>query len=284
MIIGNTFAVLQLTWGTPLYLLALYGALRFALRDPQSENGLKVRWSPLESVSVTLFMYFAGQLLGGLILYASLSVAGWHEQRITTWLSDNTVGQFLLISIIEAITIYALSRFLKRRNASLQTIGLTKKPKLSDAGRAIGGYVVYFGVYLLVIWFVKTIVPNLDLEQRQEIGFEQVARTQLPLVFMSLVVLPPITEELLMRGFLYTGLRAKLPKIVAVFITSFLFAIAHLQAGSSTPLLWVAAIDTFVLSVVLIHLKEKTGTLWAPIFLHALKNGIAFIALFVLVK
>lgn len=276
-------AALHVGWGTPLYLLALYGALRFALRDPQSEeDGQKVRWSALESVSITLFMYFFGQLVGGLLLYASLSLAGWPEQRITSWLSDNTLGQFVTIFVIEVITIFVLTRFLKRRKGSLQTIGLTKRPLLSDVGRAIGGYVVYFAVYLLVIWLVKTLVPNLDLEQKQEIGFEQVARTQLPLVFMSLVVLPPLTEELLMRGFLYTGLRAKVPKLAAVLITSFLFAIAHLQAGSSAPLLWVAAIDTFVLSVVLIQLKEKTGTLWAPIFLHALKNGIAFVALFVL--
>jgi membrane protease YdiL (CAAX protease family) len=61
-----------------------------------------------------------------------------------------------------------------------------------------------------------------------------------------------------------------------------LFAVAHLQFGSGAPLLWIAAIDTFVLSLFLIYLKDKTDSLWAPILLHMLKNFIAFMALFVL--
>jgi membrane protease YdiL (CAAX protease family) len=61
-----------------------------------------------------------------------------------------------------------------------------------------------------------------------------------------------------------------------------LFAAAHLQWGSGAPLLWVAAIDTFVLSMVLSTLREKTGSLWSAIGLHAIKNGVAFTLLFVL--
>ena len=41
-------------------------------------------------------------------------------------------------------------------------------------------------------------------------------------------------------------------------------------------------LDTFILSLVLIYLREKTGGLWASITLHAFKNGVAFVALFAL--
>ena len=34
-------------------------------------------------------------------------------------------------------------------------------------------------------------------------------------------------------------------------------------------------------NLVLIYLREKTGSLWASITLHACKNGVAFAALFV---
>jgi membrane protease YdiL (CAAX protease family) len=59
-----------------------------------------------------------------------------------------------------------------------------------------------------------------------------------------------------------------------------LFGVAHLQFGSGAPLLWVAALDTFTLSIVLCYLREKTGSVWAGVFLHAIKNAIAFVALF----
>lgn len=277
------FAAVSLSWAAPIYILALYGLLRFAINKGEAHE-LKPGWSPLESVGVTLFIYFCGQLVGGLLIYLVLTAFGWQEQRITDWISDTTLGQFIGVSIIEAITMGLLIIFLRRRGSNLVKIGLIGKPKLSDAGRAVLGYVSYFVLYLIATFAAKAMVPSLDLEQKQEIGFEAVSNVQLPLVFISLVVLPPLVEEILMRGFLYTGLKQKLPKVVAVIVTSFLFAIAHLQAGSAAPLHWIAAIDTFVLSLVLIYLRDKTGRLWAPILLHAIKNGIAFTALFIIAK
>lgn len=86
----------------------------------------------------------------------------------------------------------------------------------------------------------------------------------------------------MVRGFLYTTLKKALKPIWAVLLTSALFAAAHLSEGGSSGLLWIGALDTFVLSLVLIYLREKTGGLWASITLHAIKNGIAFVTLFLL--
>ena len=57
---------------------------------------------------------------------------------------------------------------------------------------------------------------------------------------------------------------------------------AHLAEGGAAGPLWIGFIDTFILSLVLCYLRVKTGSLWAGITLHALKNGIAFVALFVI--
>jgi membrane protease YdiL (CAAX protease family) len=89
-------------------------------------------------------------------------------------------------------------------------------------------------------------------------------------------------EEILFRGFLYSGLKKSLPKIWAVLLTCTIFAAPHLLEGGSSGLLWVAGIDTFILSLVLIWLREKTGRLYASMGLHALKNFIAFASLFLL--
>lgn len=142
------------------------------------------------------------------------------------------------------------------------------------------GFVIYFVVFVIISAIAKHFVPDLDLDQKQQIGFKDPSRLQLPLVFVSLVILPAFVEETLVRGFLYTGLKKGLNKVWAILLASSLFAIAHLQAGSGEPLLWIAALDTFVLSLVLIYLKDKTGSLWAPIGLHLLKNWLAFSYLF----
>ena len=82
-----------------------------------------------------------------------------------------------------------------------------------------------------------------------------------------------------MRGYLYTGLRKRWSFVVAGLATSILFGAAHLLTGYS-GLLWAAAVDTFVLSIFLVYLREKTGALYAGMGLHALNNVLAFLVYF----
>ena len=73
-----------------------------------------------------------------------------------------------------------------------------------------------------------------------------------------------------------------MPKVWAIIITSLIFASPHLLESGSGGLLWIAGIDTFVLSLVLCWVREKTGRLYAGMGIHALKNTVAFISLFLL--
>jgi membrane protease YdiL (CAAX protease family) len=140
----------------------------------------------------------------------------------------------------------------------------------------------YFVLYLLSVGLISHFVPGLNVNQQQQIGFNNVhGAAPLVMTFISLVVLPPLAEEIMVRGFLYSSLKKALPTASAVIVTSALFASAHLPEGGAAGPLYIAALDTFVLSLVLIYLREKTGSLWASITLHAIKNGIAFVALFV---
>ena len=270
-----------------LYAIALVGFLAFFIgktdgTDQNTTKSSSVRWKPWEAISVSIFIYFFAQLFVGLTVYLALGILGQTEAQTTDWLSNAVVGQFIMTFLIDALAVGLLLLFLKSRRSTIKALGINRRPRLNDFGKALGGYLIYFGIYIIAATLVSKFVPAIDLEQKQQIGYDNVASLQLPLVFLSLVVLPPIMEELIMRGFLYTGLKNKLPRIVAIVITSVLFAVAHLQVGSGAPLLWVAAIDTFILSVVLIELKDRTGSLWASIFLHGLKNFVAFMSIFVL--
>lgn len=266
------------SWTTPLLLLAVYGIIRYFAKPGDNKEG-KINWTPWESVGVTLAIYFGAQLIGVLLLYAPITLLGSEEQA-TKWLSESVSGQFTTILLVEVLTVIFLLRFLKERLANLKTIGL-QRPKWLDLGYVLVGFGLYFILYIVILNLAKAVIPELDLEQAQETGFESAKGLQLVLVFVGLVVLPPVVEEYLTRGFLYTGLKNKLPIIWAALITSGLFAVAHFQAGNGKPLLWAAAIDTFVLSLVLIYLREKTSGLWAPVGLHALKNSLAFLSIFV---
>ncbi|MEO5627875.1 MAG: type II CAAX endopeptidase family protein [Candidatus Saccharimonadales bacterium] len=239
----------------------------------------KVTWGPLVAVVVTVIIYFLAQFLGSAIILTVAHIKGLQGEALSAWV-EQTGPQFFYIVSVEAMTLLVLWLFLRQRKASFKTLGLTK-PKWADLGYVLVGFGMYLPILIAVMAAVKLWFPEVNVDQQQQIGFQQAHGLALVVVFVSLVLLPPITEEILARGFLFLGLRSKLPVIWAALLTSLIFASAHLQFGSGAPLLWVAAIDTFVLSLVLVFLRQKTGRLWSSMGLHMLKNSIAFMALFI---
>lgn len=272
----DTIAV---NWGTPFLLLAIYGVVRyFAKPKSVTEDKNKINWSPLESVGVTLAIYFIGQFMAAAVAYTIPWMLG--ETDIADWLSTDFYGQFLLSFLVYTAWGLLLFWFINRRGSSLKAVGFVK-PKLMHIWYVLGGFVAYFSITAFILALLDNFVPQFDQNQKQIVAFEGAGGWHLILVFISLVILPPIIEEFMMRGFTYSGLKKGLNVYWAYFITSAIFAVAHLQAGSGKPLLWSAAVDTFVLSIILIYLREKSGNIWTSIGLHGLKNFIAFLGLFV---
>jgi len=227
-------------------------------------------------------VYYVSQLVGGLLVSIYPFLQHWSNARATSWLNNSVSAQFVFILIAEAFTIGAIYAFLRHYKLTLRTIGF-KRPRWRDPLYGLAAVPLYYVLYLLTVGVVSHFVPSLNVNQQQDIGFTNVhGAAQLILTFISLVMLPPLTEEIMVRGFLYSSLKKGMPTAAAVVVTSAIFASAHLPEGGAAGPLYIAALDTFVLSLVLIYLREQTGSLWASITLHALKNGVAFIALFAL--
>lgn len=242
-------------------------------------DSIKKNYRPITTVIITIFIYFAAQIVAAIIFSGIAIILKAKNASALTWIQDNVWTTFGFVLIVEIVTLYLLYIFLKFRKMTFKQIGLNN-PNAKYIGYALGGFAVYFVLYILGLAVSKALVPELNLDQKQEIGFNTTTTgISLIPVFFSLVILPPITEEIVARGFLFGGLRTKLPLMVSAVITSILFASAHL-GGAKDGLLWVAAIDTFMLSLVLCYLREKTGSLWPSIGLHAMKNGLAFVVLF----
>jgi membrane protease YdiL (CAAX protease family) len=241
-----------------------------------------VSWSPASAILITIVAFFMAQVAAAVLMGIVPGVLGWSENEITRWF-ETVSGQFIFVLAAEAMTILILWWFLKRRRASVRALGFHRAPVWKDLAYVGAGFGVYF-VLLILVTTLGGELFNLDVEQKQDVGFDAVvSNPERLMAFVSLVILPPIVEEVVFRGFLYGGLRRKLRMWGAILVTSLMFAAPHLLASEDGGLLWVAAVDTFVLSVVLCYLREKTGNLWASIGVHAIKNGLAFIYLFILV-
>lgn len=176
--------------------------------------------------------------------------------------------------VIALIIVIGAPRLWLRRTTTLRELGVQRSLLWRDfllAPFAIVGYLV---LSIGLLWLATTFLPWIDFEQEQNVGFEQLAsRYEYILAFITLVVIAPLAEELLFRGYLYGKVRRILPMWLAVLLISVAFGAAHGQ--------WNVAIDTFALSVAMCSLREYTGTIWAGVLVHMAKNGLAYFVLFV---
>ncbi len=242
----------------------------------------RVAWNPWLGLVFAVVIFYAAEVFGALVVLIYPYLHHWSHAQATDWLSTSTAAQFIYILLAESLILGALYLFLKHYRSTFSTIGL-KRPRWRDAAYGLMAVPVYYLIYLMTVGVVTHFVPGLNIDQHQQIGFTDVQGTlALIMAFISLVILPALTEEIMVRGFLYSSLRKAMKIIPAALLTSLIFAAAHLPEGGAAGPLYVAALDTFILSLVLIYLREKTGSLWASITLHAIKNSIAFMTLFVL--
>ena len=187
-----------------------------------------------------------------------------------------------LLNTILAACIYSLSLlfvvgvpwFAGKHSTDKQELGLGRLPSWADVGLAPVGFVLYFLLSAFVLYIASLLLPGFDSNQLQETGFGAISqRYEYLLAFITLVVAAPVAEEVLFRGYMYGKLRKNAPIWLAMLITSLVFGAIHGQ--------WNVAVDVFALSIVLCALREVTGSIWAGILLHMMKNGIAFYLLFI---
>ena len=84
-------------------------------------------------------------------------------------------------------------------------------------------------------------------------------------LFLLVVILPGVTEEVAFRGLLQHWLRVRVRPLRAIIIASALFAALHLSIFSAPYL--------FVLGLLLGWVKYRTGSLYPVIAMHVLHNA-----------
>jgi uncharacterized protein len=121
------------------------------------------------------------------------------------------------------------------------------------------------GIDLLKSFVDLAIIPSFVVKIYETAVF-------LPLFYLSVVVLAPLFEELFFRGFFYQGLRHSFLGIAgAIILPSVLWALIHQQYS------WVDMAGVFVFGLVLGLARQRTGSIYVPIAMHALNNLLAIL-------
>lgn len=89
---------------------------------------------------------------------------------------------------------------------------------------------------------------------------------------LRFALLAPLVEEIVWRGIVYRGLRTRLAFGPASVLAAFAFGLWHVLTGWDAPL---ALASQYLFALVACWLVERTGSLGAPILLHAGGNAAA---------
>jgi membrane protease YdiL (CAAX protease family) len=189
------------------------------------------------------------------------------------------------LSYVVSLSLLIAAERLIRRGVSKESFGVSQTIRWRDIGIALAAVVPYFFLSALLVIVFNAVFQIIDPTQSQDLPFKNlVDGYEYVVAFIALVVLAPLVEELVFRGYYLGKLSRLINKWAAVFITAAVFGALHLfgeATETGVTLQWAVALDTFALGLVLGALRIWLGSVWAGVLLHMTKNGIAYFYLFI---
>lgn len=132
------------------------------------------------------------------------------------------------------------------------------------------------GCGLLIVSYLFILIHNvllvlLGVDTQGARVLELFEALESPLWFVVVgVFLAPIVEELFFRGFLFQGFRQRYGWLNGALLSSVIFGAAHLDPAAFIP--------TSILGFLLAYMYHRSNSVWLPILLHILVNGLGLCA------
>ncbi|MDB5178400.1 MAG: putative metal-dependent rane protease [Patescibacteria group bacterium] len=187
-------------------------------------------------------------------------------------LVDGNIGVSFAFSLIDAgIGMGVIAVILRKYGVGWKVLGW-QPVNIRRMVLYMLGILVFFVVSVNVVLLLVTIlVPHFNPNQAQQNDFTQAAGSHHNLALIALVLLPPILEETIFRGFIFPALSKRMGVVWGAIFSSVIFGVAHWQANVS--------IYTFVLGLLLCFMYVRLRSIVPGIFLHMANNYLAFLAL-----
>jgi uncharacterized protein len=232
--------------------------------------------------SIVLFFVLLSYLLADVVITASLDFA-WIESLLSIRSrSEDQIAALKRVSsgllspsLMFVITIGLLKAYLPRLSIRqlLGKFGLARLPPIKTL------FISFVGGTVVVLVFseiLAVLFPPPDFTTIHPANVINHGSTLEKLIFVfSVVVVAPIAEEFLFRGVLYSGISHTWNKQVAAILVSACFVLIHPETISSGY--WLTHVLLYVITLILILVREITGTLFTCILVH---SGFNFAAVF----
>ena len=164
-----------------------------------------------------------------------------------------------VLCLFEFAVIYPLYRFYCQRRTDIP-LGFLRS----------GQTLLFIGaLFILMVAQTQYLQPEGWLVAQTQQG-----SSSMLILLLTAVLLAPVFEEVLFRGFLLQGFLLWAPnsRFACVLLTSLLFALMHTQYVH-----WETVVALTLFSMLLCYARLRSNTLALPVFLHTLNNLIAIL-------
>lgn len=129
----------------------------------------------------------------------------------------------------------------------------------------VAGSGLLFSVSLALAWGLQRAGISTDETDHLTRTFCQLGGWALPFTLIIGVLIAPVIEELVFRGFLFTALKNQFGVWAGAAVSSALFAWPHFYG-------WFGTVDVFIYGMVACLIYHRTQSLAACMILHACVN------------
>lgn len=235
-------------------------------------NPLKVPWKSWEAVLVFVMSWIGVPLL----ILSAFRFAAPYDASIMKFVQGihaNDITASFQLTVLDAMAGLGVIWFVLRKyRVGWDSLGLRKFNVLKSSALIIAMFVVFIAIAYMALILTKLLLPGFDPNQAQVNEFTSAVTGNARIIsFLALVVIPPIVEEILFRGFMFPAFAGRVGIFIGALFSSLLFGFAHLQAN--------VGVYTIVLGLLLCYMYKRTGSIIPGMALHMINNYVAFAAL-----
>lgn len=185
---------------------------------------------------------------------------GFHYFDLTSY-PDNEI---YILGLTYLIIIIVSAFIAKATNLTIihSVMGLCRTSSKAIIISLIAGILLWISDYLYQIYFLQN---DLSYEAKQWLT----SHSEQIITFISMVIIAPIIEEILLRGILFQSLLQYMNKILAIIIVSLVFTMLH-DSYAQWPALFIASILYCWLTF---HYKSILPSIVA----HIINNALTFV-------
>ena len=260
-----------------LSIVALGGAIlvagplmivQLASRHPRPHALLfsHVRWGMRDIFSVCLALLFIPPLFG--MAAGRLSQGNWfavlfaRETLASAGAQSALAGQYAAMIFISALILWRIRRHYGQQWQDIGLRPVALRLAMSQTLRAVLLLMVFSAAYHLLFVLITGHGPQ--AQTISKVLDSSPGHPGLALLVGHVVLFGPLTEELIFRGFVFSGLRRRADFPLAAGMSAVLFAAFHFNVGLFLPIA--------VMGMVFAWLFERTRSMWPGFAVHVIWN------------